>query len=311
MGTLRDVIGGRSIHLECASIVGRSERASLRIDDPRVSNEHASLRWDGAAWVLRDLGSLNSTFVNEQAVSAGESRPLSQGDRIAFGSEELSWTLDDAAPPLVMVVPLAGGPALMEQGGLLALPSTDCPFVTLFRGATGRWEMDAPSQASTPLHDQSIIEVQGQRYRVCIPNPVARTAPVRGFEGSRVADLTLVFRHRKKPSEVELALIRGSHQKSLGTRVHNELLFVLAQARCEDISRGLPEPNCGWLHIDAVCTRICAEDLHVNTMVFRARQQLAEEGIFDPACLIERRPRSRMLRLGAIKVSGIAATETS
>jgi DNA-binding NtrC family response regulator len=45
-------------------VIGRSETADLRIDDPSVSRQHACITIEGDAITLVDLGSHNGTFVN-------------------------------------------------------------------------------------------------------------------------------------------------------------------------------------------------------------------------------------------------------
>src|SRR5690348_8489006 len=44
--------------------IGRAAEAGLRLDHPSVSRAHAELRFDGAHWELRDLGSKNGSFVD-------------------------------------------------------------------------------------------------------------------------------------------------------------------------------------------------------------------------------------------------------
>ena len=64
--------------------IGRRRECDLRLSDACVSREHCQLfARGGGAWV-RDLGSLNGTFVNEERVR--EPRPLNDGDvlRVAY-----------------------------------------------------------------------------------------------------------------------------------------------------------------------------------------------------------------------------------
>ena len=44
--------------------VGRTRTADFQIKDPTVSEKHAQLVWERAAWVVYDLGSSNGTAVN-------------------------------------------------------------------------------------------------------------------------------------------------------------------------------------------------------------------------------------------------------
>ena len=66
--------------------VGRHPMCDLRFDpdaDRDVSARHAEIRAAGDAWVLRDSGSTNGTFVGGARIT-GE-RPLREGDVVAFG----------------------------------------------------------------------------------------------------------------------------------------------------------------------------------------------------------------------------------
>jgi hypothetical protein len=63
--------------------IGRDYASGLRIGDDSVSRVHAELRREGDVWVLRDLGSMNGTWVNGQRLTgAATVRP---GDLVTFG----------------------------------------------------------------------------------------------------------------------------------------------------------------------------------------------------------------------------------
>lgn len=49
--------------------IGRSEDSTLFLDDVTVSRRHAVLRRAGDVWSVEDLGSLNGTYVNHEAIS--------------------------------------------------------------------------------------------------------------------------------------------------------------------------------------------------------------------------------------------------
>ncbi len=63
--------------------IGRGDTCDLRIADDCVSRSHAELRADGERWLLRDLGSMNGTWVNDVRV-IGEVR-VRDGDAVRFG----------------------------------------------------------------------------------------------------------------------------------------------------------------------------------------------------------------------------------
>jgi hypothetical protein len=63
-------------------VIGRDAECGLVLEDPRVSKQHARLRWTGSGWVVEDLGSKNGTRVNGGPPTGSE---LGQGDWIDFG----------------------------------------------------------------------------------------------------------------------------------------------------------------------------------------------------------------------------------
>ncbi|WP_019929467.1 FHA domain-containing protein [Nocardia sp. BMG111209] len=66
-GTDRTFDGGQQITL------GRAPEVTLFVDSPLVSRVHATLVWQGTAWVLTDNGSTNGVFVDAQRLT----RPVS------------------------------------------------------------------------------------------------------------------------------------------------------------------------------------------------------------------------------------------
>jgi pSer/pThr/pTyr-binding forkhead associated (FHA) protein len=73
--------------------VGRGPGATLRLPDVTVSRFHAELRYVDDGWMLRDLGSMNGTYVNDLRITTTvRVRP---GDRVAFGAVRFSLTWMD------------------------------------------------------------------------------------------------------------------------------------------------------------------------------------------------------------------------
>lgn len=63
-------------------VMGRSEKADVRVLDIKSSREHAEITRVGKDWVLTDLGSQNGIIVNDQKVSQLK---LKEGDKIVIG----------------------------------------------------------------------------------------------------------------------------------------------------------------------------------------------------------------------------------
>ena len=91
---LREADSGISHHLEEFNLIGRSQDATIRLDDNGISRQHATIRREGRMYWVTDLGSANGSFVNDVALSS--SRALRNGDRIQLGTLMLLFEQDDS-----------------------------------------------------------------------------------------------------------------------------------------------------------------------------------------------------------------------
>jgi DNA-binding winged helix-turn-helix (wHTH) protein len=72
---------------EC--LVGRASECTVCLESSTVSRHHARLKVTGDQAVLEDLDSKNGTFVNGRRIDSAT--PLSQDDRVRFGSLDLAF----------------------------------------------------------------------------------------------------------------------------------------------------------------------------------------------------------------------------
>jgi serine phosphatase RsbU (regulator of sigma subunit) len=70
-----------------AIILGRAPECTVPIRDRYLSRHHAEISFDGARWMVRDLGSANGTLLNGVRLYAAT--PLHPGDRIGLGDTEV------------------------------------------------------------------------------------------------------------------------------------------------------------------------------------------------------------------------------
>ncbi|HEX9352112.1 MAG TPA: FHA domain-containing protein, partial [Gaiellaceae bacterium] len=68
--------------------IGRSPDCDIFLDDVTVSRRHAVVAREGNRLEIRDLGSLNGTFLNRHRTEAG---PLSDGDELQIGKYRLTF----------------------------------------------------------------------------------------------------------------------------------------------------------------------------------------------------------------------------
>ena len=70
------------------ALVGRSPECDVFLDDVTVSRQHAELTRDGKVFTIRDLGSLNGTFVNKRRI---ESSVLEDDDEVQIGKYRMTF----------------------------------------------------------------------------------------------------------------------------------------------------------------------------------------------------------------------------
>lgn len=288
---------GIRITLHASHLIGRSERCDLRINESYVSAEHASIRWNGQGWLLKDLGSRNQTYVDGESVSAATPVTLSAGTTLAFGLKDDSWTLEDVSAPDAVAVPLDRGESLVAVNALLPVPSPALPVATIYRGSDGGWKLDEEG-GTREVVDGGILEVDGRAFRLSLPNAVPPTVPVGTLEATRTTELELRFSVSADEEHVEIQALSHGQSHGLGSRTHNYLLLELARRRAVDAQAKLPETSCGWIYQDDLCERLRVDAARLNVDVYRIRRQFAQLDLLDPATIIERRARTKQLRLG-------------
>jgi hypothetical protein len=102
--------------------VGRHPTCKIRLDpdhDLDVSNRHAVLQRRDEVWTVRDLGSIQGTYLNGQRIS--EEQPLNDGDilRLGAGGPEVQFLLSERAqvaePSREPTVAQAAKPAMSPE----------------------------------------------------------------------------------------------------------------------------------------------------------------------------------------------------
>ena len=63
-------------------MIGRSKECEVQLDHKVVSRQHAEIVCDAHQWWVRDLGSTNKVFVNDQEI---EQTPLAHGSVLRLG----------------------------------------------------------------------------------------------------------------------------------------------------------------------------------------------------------------------------------
>lgn len=297
MATLERLRDGALHLLSSRDLVGRSRHCDVHIDARFASNEHAVLHWNGSRWAVRDLGSRNGTHVDGERVMAGADVPLEVGCAVMFGGEEEVWRLLDLAPPSVLARSLDGGATQAADDGLLALPDPDNIAATVALRQDATWVIERDGREE-PVRDRTIVTLGAARWLLRLPEPSGTTQTPEG--AARLATLRLGFRVSRDEEHVELTVFEGERAFDLGARAHHHPLLLLARQRLRDREdTALPSTSHGWLYQDDLARMLGLDEQRINVDVYRARKQLAKAGARDATALVERRPGTRQLRIGA------------
>lgn len=81
-------------YAEQGLVIGRSTKASVKLNDNGISREHFHIFDQDGKFYIEDMGSLNGTRVNN--ICIGGSVILKDGDQIEIGETSLSWSEKDA-----------------------------------------------------------------------------------------------------------------------------------------------------------------------------------------------------------------------
>lgn len=151
-----------TVELSVFNSLGRHPNNTIQVLDKVVSKEHCVIELRGGAFVLRDLGSLNGTYVNGERI-VGE-RVLAHGDEIALGSSRARFLQDEPlGQPLSMARPDMVPPSQIEH----AAPAPRQPVLT---SLSGRIDVEEKAQA---IGAQINAEAKGfLPYEAIANNPV-------------------------------------------------------------------------------------------------------------------------------------------
>jgi len=95
--------GRQTIELGPTQGVGRHPANVIQLLDTIVSKEHAVLELQNRVMVLRDLGSMNGTYINGERVPTQGTQALRHGDEIRMGNTVMRY--DDGFNPFHFALP--------------------------------------------------------------------------------------------------------------------------------------------------------------------------------------------------------------
>lgn len=271
------------------------------LHDLCASAEHAAIAWSGERWEVRDLGSLNGTWLDGRRLTAGERAPVRTDARLAFGGGD-AWLLADDRGAGPAARNEANGEIVHSTTGLLALPSAGDPQATIYRCADGRWLVELGAELRT-IPDRTQIDLAGARWSLFLPSELGPVPTTLKAEGSPLvlADVSMWFAPSLDEEHVDVRVRTGDGKEwLLPPRSSHYVLLTLARARLEDARSAVAPEEQGWIYASRLADMLQYTPERLNLEIFRARSLFAKLGFADATHLIERRTVNRQLRIGVV-----------
>lgn len=140
--------------------IGRESQCDIHFSDTETSRNHAEIEGLNGEFRLRDLGSSNGTFVNQQRVSESL---LHHGDRIQIGRQTLLFiqriSPTETRPKTIEIVPAVGGEASQIVGRMSAADDSPNDQTADWRSAIIPVTSPESLNAVTPGHEKSLWEI--------------------------------------------------------------------------------------------------------------------------------------------------------
>jgi len=307
LGKIERVGTGESFLLRSHLLFGRSAACDMRINEGRVSGEHARLRWTGSTWEIRDLGSKNGTFVGGQRLNAGDCATLLVGDTIGLGgagSPAPMFVMTNASAPVVSARSARTNEFRFAADGMLTLPDDDYPLVTVVEGREGKWIVEEGDLVRDAEDGESLI-LGDETWILDVPGVAISTVAVESLVLT-LETITLRFSIASKEQDVALTIIGPG--KEIHVSPEKQHLLLLELARVRQLSTSGPSEERGWLDRSELCRTLGIDEQRFNVAVHQLRKQFAALGIQGAANIIERKAGTKWIRLGVEKVEVIRAS---
>lgn len=292
VASLVNISNGSRYTLVTRNLVGRSRGASLWLDRPYMSNEHASISWNGNAWELKDLGSRNGSYIDGRRMEAGESVAVNEESIIGFGDPQEKWSLVDSGAPVLSALNQESGESYVAENGLLSIPQEGPPEISVYQNKTGQWIAETSAGDISEIEDSSVLTAGKNSYRISLPY-IDEGTPLLGLPSLDL--MKLRFEVPKNLEHVRITLVHAGGEFELESREHSFLLLILAKERLAE--EGDVTPETGWVDRDELARMVGVTVPVLHVLVHRARQQFADQNIPGAADIVDVRRGQR--RLGA------------
>jgi hypothetical protein len=292
--------------------IGRGPANDVIVNDDTVSWHHAAFWIEGDAVWLRDTGSTNGTFINENRIRGAER--LQPGDAIRLGTRvcvevrgdtprigaRRASAIEDAATGTRF--PVRGDRFYFGSSPLsdIVMPGGDRVATLIVHDNEEIWLGTDDDERELKVGEP--FEVNGRRFilRKVVEEHVPTQADDMG--GSRYPyRLRVTLDGATGPSASVTETEAKSYRVDSGNRAI--LLYILAKRLREDITSDKPKEERGWCSDDEIKSGVWGrhgDDNKLHVLLYRLRNDLKKDG-FDP-WFIEKRQRFIRLRIAEVEV---------
>ncbi len=301
-----DGSGERSVAIGTRHVsLGRGPDNDVVLPDPQVSRHHAIVWFAGGQVMLRDLGSVNGTFLDDNRVT--DSVPVPYGAEIRLGSD-LRLTVRSPTEPAPLgnlqafaLEDLASGmrrPLHSDRfvigsgaGADLRLASGPTVGATLLVYPGGEVWLGTDDDDDLLLATGDEFEVAGNRFRLVEADPTRM--PTVQPDHQRYPYKLRVSLDGPTGAVAEVSHLSTSQTHDITAENRVVLLYLLARKLDEDRNSELADPDRGWCADDDVIVGVWGRGAlgsggnRLKVLVHRVRKELKAGG-FDPRCIEKR-----------------------
>lgn len=293
----------QSIILRGNHTFGRDAKTNITaLQSLSASRNHAFITWDNDGWKIKDTSS-NGTYLYKTRLGNGCYHELELGDTIQFGHQPCDvWSLVDASPPITGLIPLSADLTFipLHDVHILSIEQAD---IMLYLGEEGRWICET-ANGSAILSTSDKVGSNGKFWQFVDERPCATTAMIN--VSPPPDDIKFLFKASQNEEHISLSLVIDNTERDLGERSHHYVLLMLAKQRIEDIKKGMPVTEQGWIKKDVLVQMIGMGEQHINIHIYRFRQQVTKllPHYTTLHHIIERRPGELRFSYSDLNIEG-------
>jgi hypothetical protein len=286
-----------TLQLFAEHIFGRHPASNTLLTSHKASRIHATIRWDGENWMLKD-SSTNGTFINGKRLQRHGEQTIKVGQKICFADAGAPvWRVTNIDPPKCLLVPQTSDAQLIVLEDMLVLPDESSPEITLYRSTEGHWVCETDSNLSL-LKNNDKVGTKTQIWQFIEPLGCAETHKEATATAVTTEQIELFIDVSQDEEHVRVTISAQQNNLHLGERNHHYLLLLMARQRLEDQAADLPVVEQGWMEREQLANMLGLCDVYFNIQLSRLRKQVDKSqppGLLLPPLIEKRRGQIRLL----------------